>query len=166
MRLRAAAVAALADLNEPSDRDCVVFARLVLRRAYGAEVVDAVPLWRWHLIRESGAGPWEPASAAEAAGITEDMWIAVGAQAMDYTAALVAHGRAHLVQGWRGEPFAPGVTGHSFIWLTTPGTDGYGEVLDSTRDRGPRLTGLLRWADYVGQFRAGGCAVAALRRPP
>jgi hypothetical protein len=165
MRLRAAAVAALADLHEPSDKDCCCFARLVLRRAYGDAVIDAVPLWRWHLIRESGAGPWEPALAAVAAGITEDMWIAVGAQAMDYTAALVAHGRAHLVQGWRGEPFAPGVTGHSFIWLTTPGTDGYGEVLDSTRDRGPRLTGLLRWADYVAPF-VGGVAVAALRRPP
>jgi hypothetical protein len=163
VRLRAAAVAALGDMNDPTDADCVCWCRLVLRRAYGAEVVDAVPLWRWHLIRESGAGPWEPASAAEAAGITEDMWIAVGAQAMDYTAALDAHGRAHLVQGWRGEPFAPGVTGHTFVFFHI--ADGYGEVLDSTRDRGPRLTGLLRWADYVAPF-VGGVAVAALRRPP
>jgi hypothetical protein len=159
VRIRPAAVAALADLHQPSDRDCCVWARLVLRRAYGAEVVDAVPLWRWHLWQSAGAGPWEPAWAALMAGIATD--VVVGVEALPD-----APRSPVLCQGWRGEPFAPGVTGHNWIWIPTPGTDGYGEVLDSTRDRGPRLTGLLRWSDYVGQVRAGGVAVAALKRPP
>jgi hypothetical protein len=157
VRIRPAAVAALADLHQPSDRDCCVWARLVLRRAYGAEVVDAVPLWRWHLVRDSGAGPWEPALAAVAAGVATDVIVSTDGLPD------APRGPA-LVQGWRGEPFAQGVSGHTFLAL--PIADGWFEILDSTRDRGPRLLGLQRWSDYVGQFRAGGVAVAALRRPP
>lgn len=157
MRIRQAAAVAFAELVRPSDRDCCVYTRKVLRHAFGPEAVDAEPVQRWHLDvdggREEGieVGPWGPVDAAVQAGLTVGSGPGAGERLWHW----------HLCQGWRATPLAPGSTGHTFLWFAQP--DGWGELLDSTRQRGPRLAGLQRWSEFVSQFR-GGLAVAALRR--
>lgn len=149
MKILAAAVLAIGEQTRASDRDCCVFARSVLRHAYGAEVVDQVAVARWHLVVPP-SGPWEPVEAAVEVGIGD----------------LVDEptpGRWHLCQGWRGTPLGPGVTGHTFFWLAV---DAWGLVFDSTRQRGQRVTGLIPWREYTSQFDEGrGVAIARLRIP-
>jgi hypothetical protein len=137
------------DPRRASDADCCVFVRNVLRLVYGEQRIDAVPLWRWHLWAEEGAGPFEPVIAAVDAGI-----------AMRTTGPQV--GRWAIVQGWRGVPLAPGVTGHTFLWGQLD--EAYGLQLDSTRTRGPRLSTWARWSEIVAPYR-GGLAVGVLERP-
>lgn len=141
----AAATVIERDVSQPQDKDCCVFARLVLRRTYPSDMVDSQPIWRWHLWRESGAGPWEPVLAAADSGLGVRVNVPV-------------LGRWHLCQGWRGTPFQDGVTGHTFLYR--PETNTTGIVLDSTGIRGPSLY----WSSWKGnenQFR-GGIALAAL----
>lgn len=155
------AAAAQVEIRVPSDRDCCVYARAVLERAYGSEVVRRVPLARWHLWADTeGVGPWEPVLAAIDAGI--------GA-ARDVAAEGLAPRRWHLCQGWRGPidpwPAPPTVSGHTWLYYAIDVDLGLGLVLDSTRGRGPEVHGLVEWADAVRPF-GGGVAVAALTRPP
>ena len=159
MRIReAAAVVTLAALT--AERPCCVYARRVLRLTYGADVVDREPVWRWHLVAERGAGPWEPVAAAI------DARVGVGVDEP------VGQGW-HLVQGWRGPvegegadgrplwPPRPGVSGHTFLLRVVHGE--LCEILDSTERSGSRMR-WARWSALELEFR-GGLAVAVLRRP-
>lgn len=146
-------------LDRDSDRDCCVFARLVLRQSYGALSIDAVPAWRWHMVVERGAGAWEPVIAARDAGIVEGYTVP---RDPSLPPSPPPTGRWALVQGWRGVALAPGVTGHTFLYRSL--TDETGVVVDSTRGRGPRAGGFARWAELVREYR-GGLAVAVLRPP-
>lgn len=56
-----------------ADELCCVFGRQVLREAYGAETIDAVPVSRWHI--HDGAHPWSPVEAAWDAGIAEAVFL-------------------------------------------------------------------------------------------
>jgi hypothetical protein len=141
-------------MSGPTDRDCCVFARSVLRLAYGAEVVDQVAVARWHLVVPP-SGPWEPVLAAGEAGLALDITGAPQAPTRQ-------RGRWHLMQGWRATPLAPGSSGHTWLWLDLG--DGWGELLDSTRSRGARHAGLQWWDEYASQYR-GGIASGSLRRP-
>lgn len=161
MHVRAAAVAARDALTRPSDRACCVYARSVLRLAYGADAIDRAPVELWHLIRDGMlgpqiVGPWAPIDAAHRAGIA-------AVDSLPPSVPLIRPGHWHLCQGWRGEPLARGVTGHTWLWWATTAEDG--ELLDSTESRGPRHSGLQRWSELLATFR-GGIAVAVLRRPP
>lgn len=121
--------------------ECCAFVRLVLVQLFGAETIDTVPMWRWHL-NPAGLGvgedldPFEPVLAAHAAGVTTG------------NDELVV-GRWHIVQGWRGTPFAKGVSGHTFLWLAI--TDRYGIRLDSTSSTKLRIRGAL-WSEQLAEF--------------
>lgn len=139
------------------DADCCVWARSVLRLAFGAGVVDLVPAWRWHLVVERGAGAWEPPRAAYDAGIAD---LVHGHLAGPLE---LERRRWYLLQGWRGTPLAPGVEGHTFL-MRSVSTEVV-LVVDSNRTRGPRWSGPTRWRDLVAGYR-GGIAAALLSAPP
>jgi len=142
----------------PTDRHCCVYAESVLRIAFGSDLVDAVPPSRWRIFR--GEPIWSPVLAANEAGI-----------ALEYTlpptTPVPLAGADHLCQGWRRLPGARGAadpgSGHTFLWHAV--TSARGWRVDSTEARGPKLEGLLAWADVIDEFQAG-VAVAALRPPP
>ena len=145
MTILQAAEQALVEMRLASDRDCCVYARRVLVHQYGATVIDQVPIARWHLY--AGQSAWEPVLAAADAGIGELV-----------TDPVV--GRWHLCQGWRGQPFAAGVTGHTWLWRAISAERGL--QLDSARGRTPRVVGLLEWREQVTTYR-GGIRLAVLR---
>lgn len=155
MKILPAALAATRASKAPSDRDCCVWARDVLERAYGSEAIRRVPLARWHLWADRPeVGPWEPVLAAVDAGI--------GARVETPTV-----GRWHICQGWRGSverwplPTSSGTTGHTWLYLAVDERGGL--VLDSTRSRGPD-SDLAEWVDIARPF-AGGIAIAVLHWP-
>lgn len=162
MRIREAAAVAREAIRTDTDRHCCVYARALLRLAYGADVIDAVPTWRWHLVAERGAGPWEPARAAIDARI---------GVALAHTVDWPTGPTWHLGQGWRGpvegedkggRPYwPPRYSGHTFL-LRVVHEDTV-EIIDSTEGAGPRL----RWgslAELGDEFR-GGVAFVRLHRP-
>jgi hypothetical protein len=71
-------------------------------------------------------------------------------------------GRWHRVQGWRGTPFADGVTGHTFSVYA--GENDRVLVYDSAKDRNERVTSAT-WSSYSAQY-VGGVAIAVLSEPP
>lgn len=142
------------DAVDPADELCCVFARDWTAKLYGADVVKRAPTALWMLypldpkIPDSG-DPWGPVSACFRAGIASD-------DVHD-----LIPGRWHRVQGWRGVPFAKGVSGHT---ITVYAGKRHAIVYDSAKDpRGARVT-LVVWADYVAQF-TGGVAIAVLEEP-
>ena len=164
MRIREAAARARAAIRTDTDRQCCVYARALLRLAYGADVIDEVPTWRWHLIAERGAGPWEPVHAAIDAGIGTG----VGLSELGRARA----GRPWLLgQGWRGpvededhdgRPYwPPRYSGHTFLLRVVAGDTV--EIIDSTE----RTGGDLRWGSLneLGQEFRGGIAFARLHLP-
>jgi hypothetical protein len=146
-----AAAAVLESWDDPTDDECCVFASAVLERAYG--FVKSSNLSAWHLWDVKR--PWSPVEAAQQQGITT-------AAFLPPVSLPPVPGRWHLCQGWRGVPGAPGVTGHTFLWLQVDGT--LGLCLDASDKRSPdqTLNGFRTWADRIAEFK-GGVAVAVLR---
>lgn len=140
--------------SDASDELCCVFARDWTGRLYGIDVVKRVPNALWCLYppdpKDSNAGdPWGPVTACVKSGIG------------DIALALVP-GRWHRIQGWRGKPFAAGVSGHTITVFAGPHT--HAIVYDSAKDPRGAKTTLVVWADYVKQF-TGGIAIAVLEEP-
>jgi hypothetical protein len=145
----AATVAPTADTD--AERACCCYAQAVIERWAGLPPATGTLLAMWRIFE--GQGPWSPVHAAVQAGVSEQL-------------AVLSHlgpvpERWHLVQGWRGTPFAPGVTGHTFLWRASTATHGW--QLDSVIGRGPDMRPRA-WADVVREFK-GGLAIAVLRRP-
>jgi hypothetical protein len=140
--------------DDPTDDECCVFVQAVVERAYGLPPATGLLLSAWRVfdIEE----PWSPAYAAVGAGPAVRV-------IQPFEHPLV--GLWHVVQGWRGTPGAPGVTGHTFLWLQV--TETHGIRLDASDGRKVRdvLHGFEAWAEYIAQFR-GGVAVAVLRPVP
>lgn len=132
---------------------CCEFVRRILRTLYGEEYIDVVPIWRWNLWADKGAGPWEPVVAARDAQVADVVSTPPASPVYSIM-------RWHVVQGWRGEPLAKGVTGHTFF--ARPLTNETWAVVDATERREPsmRFEGRL---DLEREY-AGGLAVARLRR--
>lgn len=157
--LRAATAAALEVRPGTSDADCCVFVESALRRAYGS-VVDNVPAARWRIIRDdpvwgSSVGPWEPVRAALSCGVALSMTLPPDPPRL-------AVGRWQVLQGWRGTPFAEGVSGHTLLVYGV--TETHCLVVDSSARTGPQVPeqGPTSWAALVAGYR-GGVAVAVLR---
>ena len=131
----------------PTDELCCVFQREWTRRVWGDAVVAKAPLSLWHLFVDCGDA-WGPVTACVQAGI---------GRRVD---ALV-EGRWHRIQGWRGTPFAAGVSGHTVSVFAGP----RGRILvwDSAKDRNERVTSTT-WALWREQFK-GGVAIAVLDTP-
>ena len=145
------------DPNDTTDELCCIFAQDWTRKVYGAKVVDAVPVGMWRLFPEL-KDPWSPVQACFHAGVAE-----VGSRRTD---GALTPGRWHRVQGWRGTPFAPGVTGHTFTVYcpTNPSTTVL--VFDSANRlpaRGERVAA-ANWVQYVAQYK-GGTALCVLKEP-
>jgi hypothetical protein len=116
---------------------CCVFARRALELA-GVRV-DGAPIGLWHLWAEEG-DPWGPVSAAIRCGAAAAPTLGQG---------------VYLVQGWRGTPLGPGVSGHTFLVVGVGGPVGY--VLDAAAGRSgsgaeARLVDL---GAYLAQYRGG-----------
>jgi hypothetical protein len=135
------------DAADKTDELCCVFQRDWTRRLYGDRVVAQAPLSLWHLFKDSG-DPWGPVTACVMAEIGERV------------SALVP-GRWHRAQGWRGTPFADGVTGHTISVYA--GKNDRVLVYDSAKDRNERVTSTT-WSTYSAQY-TGGVAIAVLREP-
>lgn len=147
-----AAAQLIAEVPIGSDADCCVFVRRLLELVYGRQRVGAVPLWRWHLWAEEGAGPWEPVLAARDAGIAS---VAPWLSPMQWT----------VVQGWRSAvddwPPRPGVYGHTFLWCGL--SAGQGLMLQSSRTKGPSIS-MMAEARLFESYK-GGMSMAALIEP-
>lgn len=142
-----AETAAALRAHDKSDELCCVFAQSWTRRLYGQDVVGRAPAKLWCLWPESGDA-WGPVTACVQAGIGE-------------LVATLVPGRWHRVQGWRGTPFAPGVTGHTFTVYACDA--GVAMVFDSAADRNERAA-VVNWPQYAAQYR-GGIKIAALKEP-
>jgi hypothetical protein len=140
-------IPAARDTRDPSELCCVA-ARLWLLEVYGSAVIDRAPLADWHLwdVRR----PWSPVDAAHAVGVAEGPPRAYG-----------SHPGLGVwyVQIWRGTPGAPGVTGHTLVWLTDGAGDGW--QLDSVEGRAYDLR-VRSWAELVAEARGGHQAVRLL----
>lgn len=138
---------------------CTEFVRLVLREAWGEQLVDMVPAWRWNLVVERGAGPWEPVLAARDAALCDAAPFLPSPPGAMHPAVLEPL-RWYVAQGWRGTPLAPGVSGHAFlVRALTPQTV---VVLDATERREPSAR-FEDWTDLRKEFD-GGLAVVRIRR--
>ena len=130
-------------------RACCTFAERVTKLMYGAEVIAKAPGSLWNLWPDSG-NAWGPVSACKLAGI------------VDHTRIDELNPGVYRVQGWRGTPFAAGVTGHTVTVLVPAGADAHGfvYVYDSAAHdragnvRGPKVQ-LVRWLDYSAQYKGG-----------
>lgn len=156
--LRAAAEV-VSEWDDPADDECCVFVQAVIERAFALDPAELRVRSMWRIFDVTN--PWSPIDAAAAVGVTD-----VSSKPPHELAPML--GRWHVVQGWRGEPGAKGVTGHTFLWLAaTPAT---GVVLDASNGRSPDqvLRGFRSWADVTAAFRrpGGGVALASLRGPP
>lgn len=137
---------------------CCEFVRLVLRELWGAQLVDVVPIWRWNLWTDRGAGPWEPVLAARDAMLTDEVFLPTVGGEMHPR--YLAPQRWYVAQGWRGEPLAKGVTGHTFFVRALASRTV--AVVDATERREPSA----RFEDYAALCKEfdGGLATARLRR--
>jgi hypothetical protein len=147
-----AALDVLAAWDDPTDDECCVFAADVLAKAYGFDKTPNIEAWHlWDI-----AHPWSPVEAAQHQGIATHSVFPGTLLGIPFP------GRWHLVQGWRGTPGAPGVPGHTFLWLQVNET--HGLCLDSSdkRPASNTLNGFRPWLDRVAEFK-GGVAVAVLR---
>jgi hypothetical protein len=153
-------VAASLRVDNPNDQLCCVYVRATLAAAYGEAVVARAPVNLWHLWPET-RDPWGPVTAALRAGVAT----------APPAPAHPVRGAWHIVQGWRGTPFAPGVLGHTFLWYEAPDASS-GLLLDSADKRapdggivdtiedGPAATPTT-WAAVQARYR-GGIAVGVL----
>ena len=145
--------AAALDVPDTTDELCCVFAHDWAVRYYGAERVARAPKSAWMCWAES-KDPWGPVTACVQAGLNDG-----AAQQGAPDAVKLTVGRMHRVQGWRGAPFAAGVTGHTVTVFAADG--GRVLVFDSAKDRNERVTSTT-WSAYAKQF-TGGVAVVVLR---
>jgi hypothetical protein len=144
--------------TDPNDELCCVFAQNVLIDVYGRDVIVRAPDSMWRIWQ--GENAWSPVLAAKQAGIASALTLPPTAGRP------LVVGAVHLCQGWRGQPFAPGVTGHTWLWYAATERTGY--RLDSAGAPYRTAPGaecrLTTWAELVAPY-AGGVAVAALRMP-
>lgn len=143
--------AALTVPTTDDERACCCYAQAVVERWAGLPPATGALLASWRLF--AGEPPWSPVQAALASGAAVVAHVPPAAPSLQV-------GRWHLIQGWRGVPLAPGVTGHTFLWRASS-TD-RGVQVDSAIPRGPGIR-YRAWADVRAEFR-GGLAVAVLRR--
>ncbi len=152
--------------DDLQDELCCVYGRSLLRELYDPELVDVVPVARWHL--HDGGHPWSPVEAAWDAGLAE----AVVLPPHEYTP---RPGDVLLCQGWsglRGGVVVPGVSlGHEFIVVVT--TAATVIRIDAAAVATPTKPGRAApgaevrwytWAELRNKYTSG-LAVAVLRRP-
>ena len=150
--LTAAATAGLSATSE-TQRACCVYARALLTDLYGSHVTGKAPLATWHLFAEvAQAHPFAPVEAAEQCGIA--------GLRRRVTADHPYPGEVLLIQGWRGKPNAPGVTGHTFVWIATD--ERHGCQIDSVVTRAPAVR-FRKWTDVAAEFPE---AMAVPLKPP
>ncbi len=136
---------AASEADTDAKRACCTFAERLTELAYGKAAHDLAPGSLWNLWPESH-NAWGPVAACLLAGVGQ------------HVDALVP-GRWHRIQGWRGAPFAQGVTGHT-ITVYQPTRGVLTLVVDSAaRDRagnvrGPKMQ-MVDWPSYSSQYKGG-----------
>lgn len=133
---------------------CCVYARRMTELVHGTAAIARAPLALWILFADSG-DPWGPVNAVVQAGL------AAGPVLSD----LPADGRWYRAQGWRGTPFAPGVSGHTFTAFRDVGRTTT-RILDAAAGRAGNGEGnrVVDWPGFATQF-TGGIRVVALQEP-
>jgi hypothetical protein len=134
------------DDADPADELCCVFARSLDRRVYGRAACDRAPKALWMLEPEA-KDPWGPVTAVIQAGLAFALYHPI-----------INDPGVYRGQGWRGTPFAPGVSGHTITVIAAdafaPGEYQQVAVLDSAAGRNERWE-IVDWARYCAQFRGG-----------
>lgn len=145
-------ILAAAECDTDAKRACCSFAKRIEELVHGVPAVDRADNKLWNLWPVTG-DPWGPVTACEKAGLS------VGLSRVSVGVAHPLEPGTHRVQGWRGKPFAAGVTGHTITVHVPPSGDKVMVFDSAAKDRagnlrGPRAT-LVDWSDYSAQFKGG-----------
>lgn len=147
---------------------CVVGARVVIAAVHTEERVNRVPLSLWHLWPES-KDAWGPTTAAFNSRIgafpallpMEARPIGLRNEYFPTATLNPTFTGWSICQGWRGTPFGPNVTGHTWLEFYV-GAENF-VVLDSTEERGVRIQAFTN-SGWRSQFR-GGISYSTLNGP-
>lgn len=140
-----------------TDELCCVFAHRQSELAFGVDAVKRAPLSLWMLYADCG-DPWGTVTAVVLARLA----VGPGGVHTNPQTCLLEAGHWYRCQGWRGVPFAPGVSGHTITVFAGP--NDVAVVYDSAKDPRNFKATYVKWSDYVKQY-VGGIAAARLVDP-